>query len=123
MRLGGEPVESIIRFHAALRELTGRRGIRDDVSRYEAVALAMVEMADARLGTVVEGFPPADSPIRLEQFFKTLYLRYDERYVTSAPDLAGVTRRLEWAPDSPAFDLASVPAWTDGAAWDEQPAP
>lgn len=28
----GEPVEAIIRFHNALRELTGRRGIRDDVS-------------------------------------------------------------------------------------------
>lgn len=40
---GGEPVEAILRFHAALRELTGRRGIRNDGSRYEAVALALVE--------------------------------------------------------------------------------
>lgn len=30
---GGEPVESVIRYQSALRELTGRRGIRNDVSR------------------------------------------------------------------------------------------
>src|SRR5205085_339413 len=75
---GGEPVESIVRFHAALRELTGRRGIRNDVSRYEAVSLAMVETVDDK-GIVLSGFPPVDSPLRLEQFFKALYLRYDER--------------------------------------------
>ncbi|CAN7586414.1 hypothetical protein [Pararhizobium sp. LjRoot238] len=103
MAVGGAPVESIIRFHSALRELTGRRGIRDDVSRYEAVALAMVEMADAELGTLLPCYPAEDSPLRLEQFFQTLYLRYDERFVYAAPDLKSVTQRLEWSPDSPAF--------------------
>src|SRR5262249_19217350 len=43
MQRGGAPVEAILRFHAALRELTGRRGIRNDGSRYEAVALALIE--------------------------------------------------------------------------------
>ena len=33
----------------------------------------------------------------------TLYLRYDERYVYSAPDLASKTRRIEWSPESPAL--------------------
>lgn len=103
MQIGGGPVESIIRFHSALRELTGRRGIRNDVSRYEAVALAMVEMADAELGAVLPGFPATDSPLRIEQFFGTLYLRYDERYVYSAPDLKNKTQRLEWSPNSPVF--------------------
>jgi len=103
MAVGGEPVESIIRFHSALRELTGRRGIRDDVSRYEAVALAMVEMADAELGALLPSYPAQDSPLRLEQFFQTLYLRYDERFVYAAPDLKSVTQRLEWSPDSPAL--------------------
>ncbi|MDX0290296.1 hypothetical protein GOL45_30300 [Sinorhizobium medicae] len=103
MAVGGEPVESIIRFHSALRELTGRRGIRDDVSRYEAVSLAMVEMADADLGKLLPTYPAEDSPLRLEQFFQTLYLRYDERFVYSAPDLKSVTQRLEWAPESPAL--------------------
>lgn len=100
---GGQPVESIIRFHSALRELTGRRGIRNDVSRYEAVSLAMVEMADATAGELLQAFPAADSPLRLEEFFKTLYLRYDERFVYSAPDLKSVTQRVCWASDSPAL--------------------
>ena len=103
MQLGGDPVEGIIRFHAALRELTGRRGIRNDVSRYEAVSLALVEMAGSDVGTILPSFPSEESPLRLEQFFGTLYLRYDERYVYSAPDLKGVTRRLEWSPASPVF--------------------
>ncbi len=33
---GGEPVAGIMRFHNALRELVARRGIGNDVSRYEA---------------------------------------------------------------------------------------
>ena len=53
MAIGGEPVESIMRFHTAMRELTGRRGIRNDVSRYEAMSLALVEMADTDLGTLL----------------------------------------------------------------------
>ncbi|MGJ5205030.1 hypothetical protein [Bradyrhizobium sp. HKCCYLR20261] len=108
MALGGEPVESIIRFHSALRELTGRRGIRNDVSRYEAVSLAMVEMADGELGKLLTSYPADSSPLRLERFFEGLYLRYDERFVYSAPDLKSVTQRLEWSSDSPAFGAGMV---------------
>jgi hypothetical protein len=103
---GGGPVESIIRFHTALRGLTGRSGIRNDVSRYEAVSLAMVEMADAEAGELLKTFPAPESPLRLEEFFKTLYLRYDERFVFSAPDLKTVTQRVCWAPNSPALSNA-----------------
>jgi hypothetical protein len=103
IRKGGEPVESVLRFHAALREMSGRKGIRNDLSRYEAVSLVMVDLAAERAGALLAGFPPADSPLRWEQFFKTLYLRYDERYVLSAPDLQHLTRRLAWSPESPAF--------------------
>jgi hypothetical protein len=110
MAQGGEPVESIIRFHSALRELTGRRGIRDDVSRYEAVSLAMVEMADADVGALLPGFPAPGSPLRIEQFFKTLYLRYDERFVYAAPDIKKTTERLEWAPESPALQAVAGPS-------------
>lgn len=105
---GGEPVMGMIRFHNALRELAGRRGIRDDVSGYEAVAMSMVDMADPAAGSILETYPPIDSVLRLERFFETLYLRYDERFVFSAPDLNKVTRRLEWAPDSPAFNGATA---------------
>jgi hypothetical protein len=100
---GGEPVMGMIRFHNAIRELAGRRGIRDDVSGYEAVAMSMVDMTNPAAGAVLETYPPLDSALRLERFFDTLYLRYDERFVYSAPDLNTVTRRLEWAADSPAF--------------------
>jgi len=99
---GGGPVETIIRYHNALRELTGRRGIRDDVSRYEAVAMALVESNTATPGALLEGFPPEDSPLRLERFFQALYLRYDERYVFAAPDLKSATRRREWGESSSA---------------------
>ena len=100
----GEPVESVRRFHAALCELAGRRGIRNDVSRYEAVSLALVRVLGRSAGEVDKDFPPSNSPLRLEGFFQTLYRCYDERYVFSAPSLKPRTRRLEWSPDSPAFE-------------------
>jgi hypothetical protein len=100
---GGEPVAGIIRFHNALSELVHRRGIRNDVSRYEAIGFCMIEMDIAQKGALFPGYPEEQSPLRFEHFFDTLYLRYDERFVTSAPDLASKTRRLEWAPDSPAL--------------------
>jgi hypothetical protein len=101
---GGEPVETIFRFHAALRELTNRQGIRNDASRYEAVSLVLVETAGAETGAVLRDFPSPGSPLRIEQFFQSLYLRYDERYVYGAPDLKHITRRFEWSPASPLFN-------------------
>jgi hypothetical protein len=112
----GEPVEAIVRFHNALRELTNRSGIRDDVSRYEAVSLALID-PDVNAGQVLDTYPKADSPLRLERFFETLYMRYDERYVYSAPDLKSVTRRREWSQASPLFDpklVASLPVTSIG---------
>ena len=98
------PVESIVRFNSALGALTGRSGIRDDASRYEAISLALIDTRDGAVGHPLPEFPPPDSPLRLERFFETLYRRYDERYVYSAPDLKSKTRRLEWSPDSPALE-------------------
>lgn len=102
---GGEPVKSIIRFHNALRELVGRRGIREDVSRYEAIGFGLVEMDGANRSGLFSSYPGDDSPLLLSGFFDTLYARYDERFVVSAPDLSSVTRRLEWDPLSPALEL------------------
>ena len=97
------PVEPIVRFHAALGALTGRSGIREDASRYEAISLALIDTRDCTVGHPLADFPPPGSPLRLEHFFETLYRRYDERYVYSAPDLKSKTRRLEWSPDSQAL--------------------
>ena len=98
-----ELAAGIMRFHNALRELAGRRGIRNDVSRYEAIGMGLVEMASAAKGALLADYPEKESSLRIEKFFSTLYLRYDERFVTSAPDLASKTRRLEWSEDSPAL--------------------
>lgn len=103
LQASGEPVESIFRFHTALCELTGRSGIRNDVSRYEAVALSLVRPTGTDAGNVLANFPKPDSPLRIEDFFQTLYQRYDERFVFSAPDLKTVTRRIEWSPRSSVF--------------------
>ncbi|MGV6876534.1 hypothetical protein ACUSIJ_28185 [Pseudochelatococcus sp. B33] len=108
MTEGGEPVAGIVRFHNALRELVGRRGIRDDVSRYEAIGFGLVEMQGGRRNMLLDSFPLDDSPLKLSGFFDTLYARYDERFVVSAPDLTRVTRRLEWGPSSPAFTLPNL---------------
>jgi len=107
----GSPVESLLRFDYALRGMTGRRSIRDDVSRYEAVALGLVDTAEtATPGRISGDFPPQESPIRLERFFATLYARYDERFVFSAPVLAKGTRRIAWSTDSPVFARGGIAA-------------
>jgi hypothetical protein len=120
IQASGEPVEAIVRFHNALRELTGGRGIRDDVSRYEAVAFVLVHPSGPDAGKVLSNYPVAESPLRIERFFETLYLRYDERYVYSAPDLKSVTRRREWSPKSPVFDKILIPTYPVGTL-DYQP--
>jgi hypothetical protein len=60
---------------------------------------------------VLDTYPPDASPLRLEHFFQTLYLRYEERFVFGAPDLKGTTQRLLWSSRSPALQpdqLASI---------------
>lgn len=111
----GQATPGIIRFHAALSEMTGRRGIRNEISRYEAMALALIEPKGDQPGAVFPNFPPENSPLRLERFFQTLYQRYEERFVYGAPLLAdrGITTRLEWAADSPVFTRAEL----DAATW------
>ena len=99
----GQPVEALLRFHAALTEMTGRLGVRDDFSRYEAVGMALVDTQPGIAGQLVQDFPSADSRISFKGFFDTLYQRYDERYVVGAPRLQSRTRRTAWAADSPAF--------------------
>lgn len=97
------PIEAVIRFHSALSAMSERQGIRDDLSRYEAVAMMMVEMAEGRMGNLLDSFPPIESPVYHKRFFDILYRRYDERYVVGAPQLANKTRRGIWSSNSPAL--------------------
>lgn len=108
MTEAGAPVAGIVRFHNALREMAGRRGIRDDISRYEAIGLGLVEMQGESRGSLLGSFPPEESTLRLEGFFDGLYARYDERFVVSAPDLARVTRRLAWDETSLGLDAQGL---------------
>jgi hypothetical protein len=103
---GEAATDGIIRFERALSEMTARQGIRDEISRYEAMAIALVEPKGDDAGNVFEGFPALNSPLHHAKFFQTLYQRYEERFVYGAPLLAerGVTTRFEWAPESPVFE-------------------
>lgn len=98
----------IERYHDAIARLSGRRDVRNDVSRYEAICLALIDTTDGRRGSILESFPPTESAIRFEQFFETLYRSYDFRYVYPAPAIQRETERLCWDPESPAFDVLNA---------------
>lgn len=100
VRGDGEVVESIVRYHDVLLGLAGRDGVRNDISRYEALALAMVDPVSR---AVLDDWPSVGSPIRMEKFMDAIYRAYDQRYVYAAPKLAKRTARLSWRDDSPAF--------------------
>ena len=102
----GRPVDGIVRYHAAFRQLDGRTDLRDTISKYEAVSLALVETSGLDTGKVLSAFPPPESPLRVERFFETIYRRYDERFVFAAPIFSTrrVTPRIEWDPESPLFN-------------------
>lgn len=99
----GDVGDDIKRYHNALSGLVGRLGVRDDFTRYEAVALALVDTGESTLGEIFAGFPLPESALAIERFFPALYQVYDLRYVYGAPALASSTRRLEWS-KSPALD-------------------
>ncbi len=108
----GSPVESLLRFDNALRGMNGRRSIRNDIARYESVGLALVDTGESP-GRISADFPTLESGIRVDGFFSTLYARYDERFVFSAPVLGKVTRRLQWARTSPVFRTGGIAATID----------
>lgn len=80
----------------------------------------LVDPSGPIAGQVLPNYPAVDSSLRFENFFESLYLRYDERYVYSAPDLKSITRRREWSPNSPLFDK-SLAATLPVFALDYQP--
>lgn len=101
----GSPVDGIVRYHDAFRQLEGRTDLRNSISKYEAVGLSLLETSGPDIGGRVDTFPPEGSPLRVERFFETIYRRYDERFVFAAPIFVTrkVTPRVEWDADSPLF--------------------
>ncbi len=103
VRADGRVANSIIQYGQALEGLTGRNGVRDDVSKYEAVAITLVDSDGERIGQLVDSYPATTSPLRIDTFFRTIYREYDLRFVYQAPALARITRRRLWDPASPVF--------------------
>jgi hypothetical protein len=98
----GEVVQAIRRYHDVLLGLAGRRFVRDDFTRYEAVSMALVNSGPKTAGTVFDSFPPADSPLGIRGFFDTIYRIYDLRFPYLAASV-GALKRLEWHESSPAL--------------------
>ncbi len=119
----GNPVDGIIRYHEAFKQLEGRADLRDTISKYEAVSLALVETSGPNTGKLLDTFPPKESPLRFERFFKTIYRRYDERFVFAAPILARrkVTPRNEWDSNSPLFNDDLLKQLGDAPQLDYEP--
>ena len=93
----------IRRYHDALSRLSGRRDLRNDITRYEAMGLILVSPEEGTIGTTVDSYPDALSPLDFNRFFPNVYDQYDLRFVYGASALASKTRRLEWDADSPAL--------------------
>lgn len=100
LRPDGKPTDSIVRYHDVLMGLAGRDGIRNDITRYESLAVALVSPDSL---SILDAWPEGDSPLRIETFFEQIYCGYDQRYVFAAPKLAQQTARAVWHPDSPAL--------------------
>jgi hypothetical protein len=94
---------NISRYHDVMTRLAGRDDVRSETTKYEAIALALVNPYPPQAGEVVKTFPPDGSPLLLVTFFEKLYAQYDLRFVYSASRLEPLTRRLIWAPESPAL--------------------
>lgn len=104
----GSVNDGIQRYHDAMARLTSRKDLRNDVSKYESIALVLVDTTPSNRGAVNIEFPVIHSPLRFDGFFASLYDTYDLRFVYAAKSLQRLTRRLEWAADSPAFDVGAL---------------
>lgn len=104
----GKVVDSIKRYHDVISRLAGRRDVRNEVSRYEAVGMALVDLIDENIGQLFESYPSSESLLCFQSFFSRLYEAYDLRFVYAAPKLESKTRRYEWATDSPALTAAAA---------------
>ena len=112
----GQVEKSIRRYHNVLARLANREDVRAETTKYEAVALALVDPDPPSEGEVIATFPPADSSLLLDDFFEKLYSQYDQRFIYAAPALETITRRLEWASESPVMADPRVEEYTPRVA-------
>jgi hypothetical protein len=117
----GRVTDFITNYARAMTRLTGRRDLRDDVSRYEAISVILASPYPEDAGGIDNTFPGANSPLGFSMFFDTLYTQYDLRFVYGAANLRARTQRLTWAADSPA--LQSEPAGDCRPRLEDDPSP
>ena len=108
----GLVADFIRNYEQAMARLTGRRDLRDDVSRYEAIGLLLVNPYERNIGQVEAalGFPAPG--LKFDGFFETLYRQYDLRFVYGAANLRSRTQRLTWDPASPALESPLISEFT-----------
>ncbi|MGH7206605.1 MAG: hypothetical protein ACREI2_10400 [Nitrospiraceae bacterium] len=102
----GDVVPAIRAYANGLEGLAGRRFLRNEYARYEAVSLALIHPSfTENESPLLVGFPSAESPIKIEKFFPTLYQTYDLRFplTYTDPSLKHLAR-VEWSADSPALE-------------------
>ncbi|HYA43370.1 MAG TPA: hypothetical protein VEF34_18860 [Syntrophobacteraceae bacterium] len=97
----GQPHQSVVRYHSALSNFTGRNAIRDDVSKYEAVCLTIVNVDADSSGSIYDRYPASDSPLHFSNLMPSIYRNYDLRFVYQAPDIRNLTERRGWDESSP----------------------
>jgi hypothetical protein len=73
----GEVTRYVEAYHDAIARLSGRKDLRNDVTRYEAVGLLLISPDDASLGEVVPFYPRPESVLHFDNFFQTIYRQYD----------------------------------------------
>ncbi len=109
--VAGDVTDFISNYAQAMTRLAGRRDLRDEISRYEAISLVLASPNLESLGQVVRSFPGRNSPLLFSKFFQRIYREYDLRFVYGAPNLRRKTRRLTWASDSPALRVPLAAEW------------
>lgn len=101
----GCATDAVVRYHDVLAGLTGRQLVRNEISKYEAVALLLVDASGGH-PAVFAGYPTTDSTAHFEDFFVRMYRVYDQRFPYVAASMTGV-KRVAWDPNSPAFATLS----------------
>ena len=101
----GDVLSSVKDYARILEGLSGRLLVRNDYSRYESVALALLSVNAVEGQSPLFGkFPGSTSPLSIDAFFTTLYRVYDLRFSYTYTD-PGVKHlaRVTWHQDSSAL--------------------
>ena len=101
----GDVLSSVKDYARILEGIAGRTLVRNEYSRYESVALALLRVNTVKGQSPLHNeFPGAQSPLSLDAFFAALYRVYDLRFAYTYTD-PGVRHlaRVAWHPDSAAL--------------------